>query len=105
MNATLKTVKISILTLCLFAAFNTQASTVQNSCKTPQLNNCPSPVDKKLPNVKNMLTWNQQQRAIGFRNDYRSYTGDVFHAAGGKPLPHATQNLNRVSYQLYGQIM
>lgn len=103
MHSSLKTIKIALLTLCLSAAFNTQASTIQNNCKTLHLNNCPTPVDKKLPNVKNMLTWNQQQRAIGFRNDYRSYAGDVFHAAGGKPLPRATQNLNQVSYQLHGQ--
>lgn len=96
-------IKTALLTLCLTTAFNIQAGPVLNSCKSLHLNNCPAPVDSKLPDVKNMPTWNQQQRAIGFRNDYRSYDGDVFHAANGQPLPRAPQNLSKVGYQLHGR--
>lgn len=98
-----KTFKTALLTLCLTTSFNIHAATTPNSCKSLGLNNCPAPLDKKLPDVKNMLSWNQQQRAIGFRNDYRSYPGDVFHAAHGLPLPRAPQNLSNVNYQIHGQ--
>lgn len=96
-------IKKALLAFCLTTAFNIQASPALNSCKSLNLNNCPTPVDTKLPDVKNMLTWNQQQRTIGFRNDYRSYNGDVFHAANGQPLPRAPQNLSMVDYQLHGK--
>ncbi|WP_239372635.1 hypothetical protein [Snodgrassella gandavensis] len=97
-------IKTALLTLCLTTAFNIQAGPVLNSCKSLHLNNCPAPVDTKLPDVKNMLTWNQQQRAIGFRNDYRSYDADVFYAANGQPLPRAPHNLSKLGYQLNGKL-
>lgn len=73
-----KIFKAALLTLCLTTSFNIHATTTPNSCKLLGLNNCPAPLDKKLPDVKNMLSWNQQQRAIGFRNDYRSYPAMFF---------------------------
>ncbi|SCB77649.1 MULTISPECIES: hypothetical protein [Snodgrassella] len=52
-------IKTVLLAFCLTTAFNIQASPALNSCKSLHLNNCPTPVDTKLPDVKNMLTWNQ----------------------------------------------
>jgi CubicO group peptidase (beta-lactamase class C family) len=34
-----------------------------------------------------MLIWSQEQRVVGFRNTYRQYPGDVFHADPGHVLP------------------
>jgi CubicO group peptidase (beta-lactamase class C family) len=73
------------------------------ACGVPQLSRCPSPVDSTLPDVKNMLTWNQTERAVGFRNDYRSYPGDVFrHGNTALPLPHAMRDLSHASYVFNG---
>lgn len=41
-----------------------------------------------------MLTWNQQQRVVGFRNDWRSYRGDVFKASVPAPIPVAARDLS-----------
>ncbi|CAI3956651.1 serine hydrolase [Commensalibacter papalotli (ex Botero et al. 2024)] len=76
--------------------------TVDNHCGVAELK-CPAVVDKKLPAVKDMLTWDQQQRVIGFRNDYRSYKGDVFKAGNPQHLPKALKDLSHVSYDYNGQ--
>lgn len=60
---------------------------------------CPMVVDHNPPAVKNMLTWDHQQRVVGFRNDYRSYKGDVFKAPlESHPLPRALKDLSKTSY-------
>ena len=65
------------------------------TCHEIGLRKCPTPFDAELPAAKDMLTWTQDQRVVGFRNTYRQYRGDVFHAdpahvyplrASGKPL-------------------
>lgn len=56
-------------------------------CKAIGLSACPEPFDPVLPDPKDMLTWDQKTRVIGFRNTYRQYHGDVFHTRGAKPLP------------------
>lgn len=49
----------------------------------------PVPQDEVLPPARDMLIWNQDDRVVGFRNTYRQYSGDVFHASGAhvQPLP------------------
>ncbi|WJR36125.1 serine hydrolase [Mycobacteroides immunogenum] len=63
----------------------------------------PEPVDIDLPDVKDMLTWNRAQRVVGFRNDYRQYSGDTFrpgdHVA---PLPVSDRTVDSVSYSMAG---
>ncbi|MHC5306335.1 serine hydrolase domain-containing protein [Bartonella sp. LJL80] len=69
-------------------------------CGVPALTQCPTPLDTTLPAVKDMLTWDKQDRVVGFRNDYRSYPGDVFKHATPRPLPRDIQDLSNVSYSV-----
>ncbi|MGH8436324.1 MAG: serine hydrolase domain-containing protein [Pseudomonas sp.] len=73
-------------------------------CKVPGLHVCPEPFDQTLPNPKDMLTWNQDARVIGFRNTYRLYEGDVFSPQGAKPfpLPEAKNKLTGIHYSMNG---
>ncbi|RKS87530.1 CubicO group peptidase (beta-lactamase class C family) [Orbus hercynius] len=90
--------KNSTLVLCLMMAWQANAATGSTTCGVENLN-CPTVVDQNPPAVKDMLTWNQQDRVIGFRNDYRSYTGDVFKAGDqAKPIARAIQDLSTVVY-------
>lgn len=74
------------------------------NCKVPGLQVCPEPFDQVLPNPKNMLTWDQDTRVIGFRNTYRQYEGDVFSPEGAKPfpLPDASKKLPPIQYSMNG---
>lgn len=72
-------------------------------CGGVALTRCPTPFDKTLPDTKNMLTWSQADRVIGFRNDYRNYRGDVFHHGEARPLTNAAKPLGAVSYTVNGQ--
>jgi CubicO group peptidase (beta-lactamase class C family) len=94
---------LCLLALCLGAALQVNAAPIASGCDVAGLATCPAPQDSKLPDVKDMLTWNQPQRVVGFRNDYRSYTGDVFKAGQAVPIPHAAQDLSAVSYQYEGK--
>lgn len=88
-----------LMALCFGTVYEANASSVKVPCPVP-LKTCPAPLDKNLPDVKNMLTWTPQQRVVGFRNDYRSYPGDIFRASkAGVPLPVAHRNLSAVSYE------
>jgi len=49
-------------------------------CHRIGLRACPQPFDENLPPARDMLTWTQAERVVGFRNTYRQYPGDVFHA-------------------------
>lgn len=93
---------IYLIALCFGAIFEAGADTTAVKCPLP-LRTCPTPLDKNLPDVKDMLTWTPQQRVVGFRNDYRSYPGDIFRAGKAVPLPTAHRNLAGVSYQYDGQ--
>lgn len=95
-NKCLLAVFISI-TLQANAEMLDHTKVVDSSCHVVNLT-CPTDVDKKIPDVKNMLTWSQQERVIGFRNDYRSYIGDVFKAGDAKPIPKDLKNLSDVTY-------
>lgn len=87
--------KMSLAVLCL--AIASQANSQTNTCNVANLN-CPSVVDQTIPAVKDMLTWTQQDRIIGFRNDYRSYTGDVFKASNPIHIPISPKNLSGTTY-------
>ena len=69
------------------------------------LSNCPQPFDANLPLAKDMLTWDQATRVVGFRNTYRLYRGDVIHTLGGRayPLPSARHSMPSLQYQMEGR--
>ncbi|HAF51898.1 MAG TPA: serine hydrolase, partial [Leclercia adecarboxylata] len=72
------------------------------SCGGVPLSVCPTPFDRDLPDPKTMLNWDQQDRVVGFRNDYRNYPADVFHHGTAQPLPLAKHQLGEVSYRVNG---
>jgi len=69
------------------------------------LSACPSPFDAELPAAGDMLSWTPAQRVVGFRNTYRLYPGDVFHASGAPPhpLPAASRGLPPLRYRMDGK--
>ncbi|WP_239482906.1 hypothetical protein [Paraburkholderia sp. C35] len=93
---------LTCLVSSVLATVSAHAATTQN-CGGIQLATCPKPLDAALPEPEKMLTWNQSERVIGFRNDYRNYAGDVFHHGAAKPLARAPQQLKRVSYEVHGK--
>ncbi|MFK3775280.1 serine hydrolase domain-containing protein [Pseudomonas sp. NPDC089406] len=95
---------LSVLALALLAGA-AQADDRKGPCGVPGLERCPQPFDKVLPAAKDMLTWDQATRAVGFRNTYRMYHGDVFTNEGAKPYPLAesSQKFSDVSYKLDGK--
>lgn len=76
------------------AAMKDAAGVSKHQCDYAELIPCPQPIDKFLPDVAHMLTWDPDTRIIGQRNSYRTNPGTVFEA-GGKafPLPEAPANL------------
>ncbi|EPL3464268.1 serine hydrolase domain-containing protein [Enterobacter ludwigii] len=72
------------------------------ACDGTDLNTCPAPFDKQLPDTHMMLTWSQADRVVGFRNDYRNYAGDVFHHGNATPLLSAEKPLTDARYQVNG---
>ncbi|WJF89815.1 serine hydrolase [Paraburkholderia bonniea] len=95
--------KLLILSFALLIATNVNAKNTENTCGVPDLATCPTPLDKNLPDVKNMLTWNKSERLIGFRNDYRAYPGDVFKHDKATALPHTEKPLTNASYSVNGK--
>lgn len=73
------------------------------ACDGTDLNTCPAPFDKQLPDTHKMLTWSQADRVVGFRNDYRNYAGDVFHHGNATPLLSAEKPLTDARYQINGK--
>lgn len=99
-------IKIGLLATCIVMTLQANAAIVDyseigNTCNVADLT-CPDNVDKKIPEVKDMLTWNQQNRVVGFRNDYRSYAGDVFKAGKSHPIPRGLKDLSAVTYDYEG---
>jgi CubicO group peptidase (beta-lactamase class C family) len=74
-------------------------------CRAIGLASCPQPFDAVLPPAAEMLSWDQHSRVIGFRNTWRLYPGDAFHANGAQayPLPPAPYKLPALRYQMDGQ--
>lgn len=71
-------------------------------CGVPELAACPVPIDINLPPVGDMLSWDQAQMVIGFRNGFRSYPGDVFKHGIPYPLPKSLVSLAKVNYTMAG---
>ena len=91
---------------CLLASLVAGAllsSPAMAACEGTELTACPAPFDTTLPDTKTMLTWDQAERVIGFRNDYRNYQGDVFHHGKSVPLVTAEKPLTQASYQINGK--
>ncbi|SFN03807.1 Beta-lactamase [Izhakiella capsodis] len=80
-----------------------QGNAAETRCPIAELAVCPAPMDNPIPDVKNMLTWSQSERIVGFRNTYRSYSGDVFKAGNAEPLPVSYRNLDDVGYIYQGK--
>ncbi|BEN38666.1 serine hydrolase [Serratia marcescens] len=98
--------KVKLIFIGVTLAISTQVSQAEenhNGCGVPLLSHCPSPLDQNLPDVKNMLTWDEAERVIGFRNDYRSYTGDVFKHGVPTPLDRKMRNLSPSYYEMNGE--
>lgn len=73
-------------------------------CKELGLSSCPQPFDEKIPDPAKMLTWDQQERTIGFRNTYRMYEGDVFSPADKiSPIPKAAYPMPAIQYSVDGK--
>ncbi|MBM7342680.1 serine hydrolase domain-containing protein [Pantoea coffeiphila] len=93
------------LALMSLALMTGNGSAEDSACEVDGLTRAPQPCDKLLPNVKNMLTWNQQQRTVGFRNDYRNYPGDRFrHGDNIYPLLRQEKQLMDITYQYQGKV-
>lgn len=73
-------------------------------CGAAGLKVCPQPFDKTLFDPHAMLTWDQDNGVVGFRNTYRLYEGDVFSSKNAKPypLPPASQALPAIHYSMNG---
>ena len=56
-------------------------------CTAWGLTSCPRPYDARIPDPKDMLTWTQPERVIGFRNTFRMYGADAFHVGAGRAYP------------------
>jgi len=81
-----------------------EAADANAQCLALGLSACPLPFDAELPPPKDMLTWTPAQRVVGFRNTYRLYRGDVFHARGAPlALPSVPYRLPPVSYRMDGK--
>ena len=81
-----------------------ELSVAPPSCLELGLVACPQPFDRELPPARDMLSWDQAHRVIGFRNSYRLYRGDVFHANGAaaQELPPAATPLPAIHYLMDG---
>ncbi|MFJ4345580.1 serine hydrolase domain-containing protein [Pseudomonas sp. NPDC089401] len=103
----LPTIRTSLSALAIVAAMTgvAHAEGDQGPCGVAGLKTCPQPFDKTLPAAKDMLSWDQATRVVGFRNTYRLYGGDVFSSHGAKPFPlaQAAQPLTEVHYTLDGK--
>ncbi len=87
-------------------AISTSTPAAQSlECRDLGLTECPVPFDAVLPPAKDMLTWTQSERVVGFRNTYRQYRGDVFHADASKvyALPERSVTLLPPRYRVNGQ--
>lgn len=96
-------IKPLLLSLTLAGLTAPVYATTPASCRDIGLTTCPAPYDQTLPDTRNMLTWNQKDRAVGFRNDYRNYAGDVFHHGKSTPLKWADNRLVNASYSVNGK--
>lgn len=74
-----------------------------DDCSNLGLLQCPTPYDEYIPDPANMLVWPQSERAIGLRNTYKMYDGDVFQTGKtAHPLPKAEYALPTIQYVAQG---
>ncbi|MFV8241078.1 serine hydrolase domain-containing protein [Mycolicibacterium peregrinum] len=88
--------------LMLMVSASACSPRTEPDCGVAGMTGCPEPSDHDLPNVADMLTWNQSERVVGFRNDYRAYPGDLFRHGDPFPLPTADRRLTDASYTIGG---
>jgi len=100
-NKTFTTTLLASVVIGLFSSV--LAPEALAACQGTDLSVCPAPFDTRLPDTRNMLTWSQPERVVGFRNDYRNYAGDVFHHGNATPLRVAEQPLKDAHYQVNGK--
>ena len=69
----LPTIRTSLTALAIVATMTgmAHAEQIKAPCGVPGLKTCPQPFDKTLPAAKDMLSWDQATRVVGFRNTYR----------------------------------
>ena len=77
-----------------------------SDCDSLRLAACPTPVDKRLPAAREMLSWQGEDRVVGLRNTWRLYPGDVFRTGGGtpSPLPRDDRPLTDIHYRFSGEL-
>ena len=100
---------LALLTFASYGDTRNKPTTASSSppppeCATLGLKACPEPFDERVPSPREMLTWSQDERVVGFRNTWRQYPGDVFHAdpAHIHPLPRSGVPLSP-HYRFNGQ--
>lgn len=82
----------AIMLTASLASYATNTPSVSaDRCAPLAASACPTPLDETLPDPKDMLSWDPDTRVVGFRNTYRLYPGDVFHAGPGEPYPLPTR--------------
>jgi CubicO group peptidase (beta-lactamase class C family) len=76
-----------------------------SQCAALGLSKCPIPFDPVVPAASDMLSWGQSDRVVGFRNTYRQYKADVFHAdpAHLSPLAISAVRLPPIHYEMAGR--
>jgi CubicO group peptidase (beta-lactamase class C family) len=100
---------LSCLLICSAANSARSAAAAGSANTNPQclalgLSACPLPFDAELPPPQDLLRWTPAQRVVGFRNSYRLYQGDVFHASGTPlALPAARHRLPPMRYSMDGK--
>jgi CubicO group peptidase (beta-lactamase class C family) len=74
-------------------------------CRALGLAQCPVPFDAALPPAKDMLTWSKSERVVGFRNTYRQYRADAFHADPSNvyALPESSGHMAPPRYRVRDQ--
>ncbi len=87
-----------------FSKENQEKESYLEECRAVGLTACPTPLDQNLPDPKEMLTWSQDERVIGFRNTYRAYEGDTFKPSKNvRSLPKSSQEMPPIEYMIEGE--
>lgn len=73
-------------------------------CLSTGLSQCPQPYEQDIPDPANMLTWPRSERAVGLRNTYKMYEGDIFKSSNKPSLLTKTDYpLPFIEYQKNGE--
>src|SRR5579872_6464552 len=95
-----------VLLLVCALPVTSSAAAVDANCRSLRLTDCPSPLDLRFPEAREMLHWQGEDRVLGLRNTWRLYPGDVFRTRHRSPvpLPRAIAELADVHYRFAGQV-